>query len=74
MTQTATARGASSGRLIQKASGSREPEGGPQPLGYEGVGGVEDALAILSDHLGQAEVNIGRGVELDARVAVLVVR
>ncbi len=38
-----------------------------------GIGGVEDFLALLSDRLGEAVVDVGRGVEPDARVPVLVV-
>ncbi len=39
----------------------------------EGVGGVEHDLAVGPHHLGSPEVDVGRGVQADARVAVLVV-
>ena len=44
-----------------------------EATGHGGIGGVEDVLALLPDELGPAEMHVSRGVEPDARVAVLVV-
>jgi hypothetical protein len=46
---------------------------GPEPVGSCCAGGVEDALAFLPDDLSQAEVDVGGGVESDARVPVFIV-
>ena len=45
----------------------------PESVGSGGVGGVEDALAFLTDDVVEAVVDVGWGVQGDAGVAVLVV-
>src|SRR6478735_8294014 len=44
-----------------------------EAVGFEGVGMVEDGLAVLADGVVVAVVNAGRGVVADAGVPVVVV-
>jgi hypothetical protein len=59
--------------------GSVDPKGiwdpgglrrGPEPVGHGVVGSVEDPLAFLPDNLSQTEMDVGRCMQTDPRVAV----
>ena len=64
-----------SGRLIHATVGSAGGVGdlADEPLGVGGVGGVEYLAALFSDELRSSVVDVGGGVEPDARMAVVVV-